>query len=129
MKLLRAFIWKLLGGSQMNTTTRRKYPKNWKQISRECRELAGWQCQKCFISHGTLKMTWAGDKMHPVWLVAAHPNHDPWNPDAELICLCPSCHWRYYRRKGQSSMWIVNERRKHRTLIQAAGYPVPACEV
>jgi hypothetical protein len=33
-----------------------------------------------------------------VYLHAAHVNHDPENPEAELKALCPACHMKYDRQ-------------------------------
>lgn len=33
-------------------------------------------------------------------LICHHPNHDPENPEAELLIICWSCHMRLHRRPG-----------------------------
>lgn len=97
-----------------------RYGPTWRKRSRQCRELAGNRCQKCGIIHGTPKVSiWTG-RLWPVWLQAAHINHDPENESAELIAVCPACHWRYYRKPGQRAAWIALERMKHQRLIQQA---------
>ena len=90
----------------MNTTMRRNYPKEWKKLSTECKDRAGWKCEKCFVSHRALRLTYKGD-LKPVYLVAAHINHDRHNPNPHLCCLCPSCHWRYYRQFGHRPVFII----------------------
>lgn len=96
---------------------RQRYGKDWPQKSRECKERAGWQCEECYTPHGTLRTSkWTG-KAWPVYLQAAHKHHDPHNPDAELVAVCPRCHWHFYRRPGQPAVWMI-ERIKHRCLLE-----------
>lgn len=92
------------------------YPKNWRALARECKELAGWRCAECFIEHGAIRVSWAG-RPYPVYMVAAHVDHDPHNPTPRLACVCPRCHWRFYRRSGQPATWII-ERVKHMKLLK-----------
>ena len=75
-----------------------KYPKNWKQISRNTREQAGWRCEgspkypDCRAENG---------QPHPVTgsrvvLTVAHLDHDPENCDpGNLKALCQRCHLAY----------------------------------
>jgi len=103
----------------MDTIMRRKYPRNWKQLSRQCRERAGWRCERCDIAHGVERLTYSGG-VYPVYLVAAHVHHDRENPNPVLICLCPSCHFRFYRGKGQLPQWYI-EKLKLRVLLKKRG--------
>jgi hypothetical protein len=103
---------------------RKKYPKNWKALSTACKNRAGWKCERCNIAHRTLRLSYSGN-LYPVYMQAAHVNHDPHNPNPTLICVCPSCHWRYYRNVGHMPVWMF-EQRKHRILLQKRGYKVPA---
>jgi predicted HNH restriction endonuclease len=97
-----------------------RYPRKWKRNqARACKEAAGWKCEKCGIEHGTLRVSiWTGREW-PVYMQAAHINHDPENDAPELACVCPTCHWRYYRRANQIPQWMI-EKMKHRKLIQEA---------
>jgi len=98
---------------------RKRYAKNFKRRAREVKEQQGWYCLECGVRHGTVRRSiWTGHEW-PVYLQAAHVNHDPENEDAELVACCPRCHWRYYRRPGQPAPWII-ERMKHRKLIVIA---------
>ena len=99
---------------------RYKYAKNFKQRSQECKEAAGWKCTKCQIERGTELLAWSG-RVWKVYMVAAHANHDPYNPMAVLVCVCPRCHWRYYRAKDHKPAWII-ERAKHQKLLRRKGY-------
>jgi hypothetical protein len=100
---------------------RHKYPKNWRALALDCKERAGWRCKECKIPHGAIRISWAG-RPYPVYMVAAHKNHDPFNPSPDLACVCPRCHWRFYRRQGQPAVWVI-ERMKHRKLL---GKPLTA---
>lgn len=95
---------------------RQNYPRNWRYLARECKERAGWRCEECKVRQGTMRRAWSG-RMYPVFLVAAHKNHDPHNPSPALACVCPRCHWKYYRRHGQPAVWVI-ERLKHRQLLK-----------
>lgn len=105
---------------------RKKYPPNWKQLSRACKDAAGWICERCGVKHGTRRYsTWTGREW-PVYLQAAHRYHDPHNATPDLVCVCPTCHWKYFRRPGASARsWLYHERRKHRILLERAGYHGP----
>src|SRR5206468_10736534 len=94
----------------------KRYPRNWKQLATECKDLAGWRCSKCGVKHGTLRRSvWTG-RVYPVWLQAAHPQHDPENENPELVCVCPSCHFHYFKKPGVRPAWII-EKIKHRKLL------------
>jgi len=98
---------------------RKRYGKDWKKRTRACKERAGWQCRECGVKHGTLRVSvWTGREW-PVYLQAAHVNHDPENELAELAIVCPKCHWHFYRRPGQPAAWVI-ERLKHQRLIVIA---------
>lgn len=96
---------------------RRNYPKDWKHRARACKERAGWHCEKCGYPHGKLRLSWSG-RLWPVYLQAAHVRHDPENIEAELVAVCPACHWRYYRKPGQRPRWMI-ERLKHQQLLRS----------
>lgn len=85
---------------------RARYPKDWKRISLEVRQAAGWRCEgspafpDCRAENG---------KPHPVTgskvvLTVAHLDHQPENCDrANLRAWCQKCHNVYdgpMRREG-----------------------------
>lgn len=85
---------------------RARYPKDWKRISLEVRESAGWRCEgspawpDCRAENG---------KPHPatgstVVLTVAHLDHQPENCEREnLKAWCQRCHLTYdmgMRRAG-----------------------------
>ena len=98
---------------------RKAYPRNWPRLARACKEAARWHCQKCGVKHGWLRYSiWTG-RYWPVYLQAAHINHDQENEAPELVAVCARCHWRYYRKPG-ASKWLYYERRMHQELIKRA---------
>lgn len=99
---------------------RRRYPRNWPQLAKACKERAGWKCEHCGVSQFAQRLSvWTGN-LYTVYLQAAHKNHDPENPDPELACVCATCHWHHYRKSGQRAAWVALERMKHQRLIAMA---------
>jgi hypothetical protein len=80
-----------------------RYSKDWKIISRQKKEKAGWQCAKCGMQ--CLKPT--DDKAHlsksermKRRLVVHHANYRPEdNRPENLIPLCTACHLSYHAGK------------------------------
>jgi hypothetical protein len=93
------------------------YPKNWKELSWECRELAHWLCQTCGVPQGTERESRRGN-IYRVRLAACHVDHqERYKPDAELICLCEICHWHHDFTQWQLDQWRTLEALKHARLI------------
>lgn len=97
---------------------RKQYPRNWRKLARACKDRAGWCCERCGVKHGTMRLSYAGN-LWPVYLQAAHTKHDQGNDTPELVAVCPTCHWRYYRKPGTRPAWMI-ERIKHQKLIALA---------
>lgn len=94
------------------------YPPNWKQLSRDCKEQAGWRCQSCHIRHGAKRKSKRTGKKYPVWLHAAHVRlNDTHNPHPLLWALCPRCHGRYDYWLRLREGVITLEQLKHRILL------------
>jgi hypothetical protein len=74
------------------------YPSDWKLRAHACLAQAGYRCEDCGIPHGVLRVGRRSKSPYVVYLHAAHVNHDPENPQAELRALCPSCHMKHDRR-------------------------------
>jgi hypothetical protein len=75
------------------------YKKNWYHPNffkkrKTCVKQAKYTCQRCGIRRHEEYITQDGNKAKAV-MQAAHRYHDPWNPRAELICLCKPCHLWY----------------------------------
>jgi len=50
-------------------------------------------------------------------LHTSHINHDPWNPEAELRALCPSCHGKTH--KGMRGKHIAPHKQGYQTISVA----------
>src|SRR5690348_14895592 len=74
------------------------YPADWRNRAQACLERAGYRCEDCGMRHGSLRVGKHRYNLYFVQLHAAHVNHDPGNPQAELRALCPTCHMKYDRR-------------------------------
>ena len=73
------------------------YPSDWKLRAHACLAQAGYRCEDCGTPHGVLRVGKRSKSPYVVYLHAAHVNHDPDNPQAELRALCPSCHMKHDR--------------------------------
>ncbi len=76
-----------------------KYPKNGKQLARDCKDQAWWSCQKCGMPH-------MGDNSMGSCLTVHHINNDPENPDPELEAICARCHLYIMRMQQYDSAHI-----------------------
>ena len=74
------------------------YPTDWKLRAHACLARAGYRCEACGTPHGVLRVGRRSKSPYVVYLHAAHVNHDPDNPQAELRALCPTCHMKHDRR-------------------------------
>lgn len=77
----------------MSWNNRKKYPKNWEELSKVCRDTANWKCEQCEIAEGEWQV--GEHRVYQVKLAAAHLDHDPWNPNPRLKALCPDCHFKH----------------------------------
>jgi hypothetical protein len=92
---------------------RHLYPKEWEIISLRCRELAGWKCQHCGVERGAKRISRKG-RLYSVALQACHKDHKQRHcPEAELLCLCFTCHWWYDFSLWLREQSIELERLKH----------------
>jgi hypothetical protein len=74
------------------------YPSDWKLRAAACLAKAGYRCEGCGIPYGVLRVGKRSKSPYIVYLHAAHVNHDPENPEAELKALCPACHMKHDRQ-------------------------------
>lgn len=91
----------------------KRYPPNWPQMARHCKEQAGWLCEHCRIEHGAQRIGRRTGNPYRVALAASHLDHDPENPDPRLAALCPSCHGRYDWQARMRQADVDLERLKH----------------
>jgi hypothetical protein len=82
---------------------RELYADNYPQRRMEALIHSGGQCEhiingrRCPNRLGVFKISRAGNAFFEQ-LFIHHPNHDPWNPDAELLVVCSRCHMRLHRQ-------------------------------
>jgi hypothetical protein len=103
---------------------RKRYPKNWKEISTRIRARSGGQCEcegacglhrtnpgprRCVERNGQ-QAKWAKGK---VILTVAHLDHTPENcADENLKALCQRCHLRYDAEHHQRNASATRARKK-----------------
>ena len=101
----------------MNSERRKRYPRNWEQLARQCKEQAGKKCEHCHITQGKKRTSKRTGNRYVVFLHAAHRDHDIGNPTPVLLCLCPTCHGTYDYRHRIRQQLINQERLKHQMLL------------
>jgi hypothetical protein len=78
---------------------------------------AGWRCEYCHITHSAERISKRTGEPYPVYLHAAHRDHDVGNLNPILLCLCPACHGRYDYRYRMRQKRLNHERLKHHLLL------------
>ena len=101
----------------MEYERRKRYPKHWEQLARQCREQAGWTCKFCHIKQGAERTSRRTGAVYTVYLHAAHAEHDIGNPNPSLLCLCPTCHGTYDYQHRMRQKQLNHERLKHKLLL------------
>lgn len=94
---------------------RKLYPPNWKERAYAFKASRGFVCEYCHVKQGEERVSLRTGNLYRVWLHAAHKRlHETLDEQAELLCLCPSCHGRYdYEQRTRE--WVVRlEILKHR---------------
>lgn len=95
------------------------YPPEWPMLATACKERAGWRCEHCRIKHRAWRRSKRTGRRYRVYLQAAHKNHlDRNKSNAELLCLCFTCHARYDYQHDQRLAAIRLHCLKHRRLLQ-----------
>lgn len=74
------------------------------------KDLTGWLCECCLRGYKQEYINAKG-KTCKIILIGHHPNHDPENPEAELIILCRACH-------GKADKWSNADERKQTKLLK-----------
>lgn len=98
---------------------RKRYPRHWPAMAQACKDLAGWQCQRCQVPQGRRRKSRRSGNWYRVHLHAAHVDHDPENPAPRLACLCERCHGRYdWAWRVYHLAHAEIERQKHRMLLR-----------
>jgi hypothetical protein len=86
------------------------YADNFRDRRNIRKELVDNACEHCKRQERSIYIGNKGKKCKIV-LGAHHPNHDPENPEAELIILCRSCH-------GKADRWSNADERKETALYK-----------
>jgi hypothetical protein len=81
-------------GGNMGQFERYRYPANWDEMSKDCKDRAGWCCEHCGVEHGAFCIGEIHGKKYQTAIAACHPNNDTDNPNAVLLALCKACHMR-----------------------------------
>lgn len=95
-----------------------RYPRNWSELAKRCKEQADWQCEHCTVQHGSQRLSKRTGEPYDVRLAAAHLNHDPANPNPSLAALCPTCHGRYDWEHRTRQENVDLERLKHKMQLK-----------
>ncbi len=106
----------------MNAERRKHYPKNWQELARRCKEQAGKACEFCHITQGKKRKSKRTGEKYPVYLHAAHADHDIGNPNPRLICLCPTCHGKFDFRYRMKQLQITLLRMQHRKILLSVSH-------
>ncbi len=97
-----------------------RYPRNWKQLARACKQRANWQCEVCHVKQGAERISQRTGAAYTVFLHAAHTTlHDTSNPQPELQALCPTCHGRMDWQLRKREAAVTLEKRKHQLLLSS----------
>jgi hypothetical protein len=88
----------------------------WQQ--KACLDNANYTCENCGIKRGESYQSIDGD-ISPAVIQVAHLNHDPWNPDPELMALCKACHCVYDKEPRLIHRLQTAQREKHQKQIEA----------
>lgn len=108
----------------MHRDRKHLYPPDWKQRARALKEACGWRCEHCGISQGRKRKSKRTGLPYPVYLCAAHRHlHDTRNPEADLLCLCPTCHGRYDYRLRMREWAVRLAVLKHRARLKPHAAP------
>jgi hypothetical protein len=118
-----------------------RYPGDWTAIARGVKRRAGWCCEECGKACLLPGEDWFDFCVRQGWTVgeaiaasqhpkryeldAAHVNHDPENPEAELVAWCNPCHCRNDLAAIKRKQWLNRERHGQLHLFDLAT-PQPA---
>jgi hypothetical protein len=107
----------------MKPERRKQYIRGWKKISFEFRQSRNFTCEHCGVVGGRdERVSRRTGAIYTVHTHAAHKNHDPGNPNPELLCLCPSCHGKYDYQHLRRNDTLKSEQLKHKLLLTRRWY-------
>lgn len=103
----------------------KRYPRNWKELARACKERAGWLCEQCGIAHGTERIGRTRGNFYHVRLAAAHLDHDTENPNPRLMAMCEVCHIQYDRFLHGMNARSTHYRKLREAALQSGQLELP----
>jgi hypothetical protein len=81
-----------------------RYPSDWTEISKRCKDATGWTCEVCSAPHGP----------PPHILTVHHLNHTPADcSDENLLTCCQRCHLQLGPHIYTKAEAIARLRRRH----------------
>ncbi len=89
-----------------------RYPKNWKQLTKQLKDACGWKCQWCGIAHGSIRKGRNGQ--YKVILTTAHigeNKHDKMDT-SNLQVLCQVCHLREDGKEHAENAKVTRRKKK-----------------
>lgn len=106
----------------MSPERRKLYPKGWSTISRNFRQSKNFTCADCGIKQGDIKVNTKTGEVKKAYVVASHEDHTQrHDPNAKLICRCPSCHLKADISYRKNNIEVQHQRRLHRVLLARRG--------
>lgn len=103
----------------------KRYPKDWKEIAKACKDKAGWQCERCGVKHGATRVGSNG-KEYKVIMTTAHigpTKHNKMDVD-NLECLCQRCHLKEDREDHIHNAKQTRKRKKLQKQPLLRGMPI-----
>ncbi len=94
-----------------------EYPANWKQISLQVRQEAGWRCEECGAGNGHPHPVTGSKVVLSVHHINAQPED---NRRDNLVALCRRCHFKAHMRLYLQN-YRENKARREREAAESAG--------
>lgn len=112
------------GWKRWEQNSKPKYHPNFERRALARKKLVKYTCELCWIRQGEEQVNKQGER-YPVVVSAAHVNHDPWNPRAELIILCPCCHLEHDRVENSKKIRATYHRKQREASVQSGQLELP----
>lgn len=106
------------GWKHWERNSKQNYHPNFERRSLARKKLVKYTCELCWIRQGEIRMSEKGNP-HKVVVSAAHVNHDPWNPRAELIILCEDCHNKFDALERGKKIRATYHRKQREAALQS----------
>lgn len=112
------------GWKHWEQNSKQNYHPNFERRSLARKKFVKYTCELCWIRQGEEQTNKQGER-YPVVVSAAHVNHDPWNPRAELIILCPCCHLDFDRVENSKKIRRTYYRKQREAALQSGQLELP----